>query len=125
MAMHHLTTSMFAKANVPSLNEVLKGNPELAKTFTAAALSSMANNGDKMAGNFMNFNNTMNQQNNQNSGQMKGPTTNIDEIMNSLENDDIENLSILGSESSSDDSINDLLKKKNNRKNRRRRSLNI
>jgi hypothetical protein len=85
----------------------------------------MANNGDKMAGNFMNFNNTMNQQNNRNSGQMKGPTTNIDEIMNEIENDELENLSILGSESSSDDSINDLLKKKNNRKNRRRRSLNI
>ncbi len=127
--MFHLTNSMFSQTNIPGLGDVLKNNPQLAKNLANAALNTMGEQGNNQAASFMNFNNMVN--NNQNNVQqertMKGPS-NIDDILNDLENehldDKIDEMSILGSESSDASSLNDLLTKKKNKKGKKR-SLNI
>ncbi len=134
--MFHLTNSMFSQTNIPGLGDVLKNNPQLAKSFANAALNQMGQDGNSQAASFMNFNNTMNSQQQgqaqaqyqaQQSKNMKGPS-NIDEILKDLESQDlddkIDEMSLLDSESSDDSSLNDLLTKKKNRKGKKR-SLNI
>jgi hypothetical protein len=130
--MFHLTNSMFSQTNIPGLGDVLKNNPQLAKSFANAALNQMGAEGNTQAASFMNFNNMQQgqaqaQYQAQQSRGMKGPS-NIDDILHEIENNDLdekmEDMSILGSDTSDDSSLNDLLTKKKNRKGKKR-SLNI
>lgn len=84
--MFHLTNTLF-KSNVPSLNEILKQNPDIMKNISQAAINSMNNNNNfnnndpfmNMVKEGVNMKQQKYQNQNQNQNNMSGPT-NIDDL---------------------------------------------
>lgn len=123
--MFHLTNSLM-KTAMPSVNDILRQNPDLANNIQNAAFSSMNNRNDpvmNMIKGGMNMkNNSRNNRKSQrdNVKEMRGPTG-VDDILNKLHNDNLETMSngsISGNENDMD--INFPIKKKGRRKNNRR-----
>jgi hypothetical protein len=128
--MFHLTNKLMGNANVPDLMNVLKKNPDLMRNFANATMNSMNEQQpqqQQQQQRNMGFNHNMQQPQQQQRQSMKGPT-NIDDILNDIENQDlddkIDEMSMIDSDMSDDSSINDLLTKKKNKK-KNKRSLNI
>lgn len=107
--MFHLTNTMF-KSSLPGLDQVMKQNPDLMRQFAGATAKTMQNNGNDQTGMAGMFANMFSQGGNQSSmpppparqheqQTMNGPS-NIDNILNEIENEDrIETFSnISGSE---------------------------
>lgn len=128
----HLANSMFKNTKVPGLEEVLRSNPGLMKQVSQAAMASMGSGGNQQAASFNNFFQGMQQQPQQQQQQqprthMKGPT-NIEDILNDLEGDELdeklEGMSEI-TDSSDDMSLNDLLTSKKSKKNKKRSTMRI
>jgi hypothetical protein len=96
--MFHLTNTMF-KSSLPGVEQVFKQNPNLMKQFASATMNTMANNGNPQAQSMNTFfSNIMGNAGNGgsagNAPKMSGPT-NMDEILQKLERDNLEVMSTL------------------------------
>ena len=94
--MFHLTNSLFKTAS-PSLNDILKQNPDIMKNISEAAAESMGNNmgpKDDPIANMMRQGMSMkmnNNNNNSNRPSMSGNKQTIDDIVNELGNNSSDN----------------------------------
>ena len=113
--MFHLTNTMF-KSSLPGLDQVMKQNPDLMRQFAGATAKTMHDNGnDKtgMAGMFSNMFNSGGGSNmpppptrqHEQQSQMRGPS-NIENILNDIENDEGDRLETFSNISGSE--ISDL-----------------
>jgi len=89
--MFHLTNTLF-KSNVPSLNEILKQNPDIMRNISEAAVNNMNNNmgGDEDFANMMKQSVNMKAQQYGGSnmgGNMRGPT-NVDDLISDASGDE-------------------------------------
>jgi hypothetical protein len=131
--MFHLTNTMF-KSSLPGLDQVMKQNPDLMRQFAGATAKTMRDSGTDqtgMSGMFANMFNNQGGENNmppppvrqhEQQNQMRGPS-NIENILNDIENDDSDRLetfsNISGSEISDlpdNSSIDGLLLNSENKK---------
>lgn len=114
--MFHLTNTMF-KSSLPGLDQVMKQNPDLMRQFAGATAKTMQDSGTDqtgMSGMFANMFNNGGGGNNmppppvrqhEQQSQMRGPS-NIDNILNEIENDDGDRLETFSNISGSE--ISDL-----------------
>ncbi len=126
--MFHLTNTLF-KSNVPSLNEILKQNPDIMRSVSQAAANSMNNNqmgGNDPLSNMMKQGINMKAQQYNRSG-MRGPTG-VDDILNQLggrRNDSAPNGSASDSESAHSVKHYSTNRKKRHAQNSKRMGINI
>ena len=112
--MFHLTNTMF-KSSLPGLDQVMKQNPDLMRQFAGATAKTMQNSGTDQTGMSGMFANMFNSGGGSNmpppparqheQSQMRGPS-NIDNILNEIENDNDERLETFSNISGSE--ISDL-----------------